>query len=405
MEKRTIVVFTTSYKPFIGGAELAIQEIAKRLNDDFDFFIITAKQKYGLPKKEMIPEGTILRLGFGFRALDKLLLPFLGFWKALQISKNRPAIFWGVMISYASIAAFFAKLIRPQVPFILTIQEGDREWGKWPSAWWWSIVPRAADYIVCISNFLADCVREKGYRGPIAIIPNGVNERLLAIHRSDHLLSSRLNPRGEKIFSHQPDSLAKIDPRIAGSDADSDSKWSDLPIIFSASRLVYKNGIDILLESAAKLKDEFAFKIILAGDGPERDRLKGDVQRLGLDARVEFLGSIPYEQLPEHYARADIFVRPSRSEGLGSAFLEAMAAGLVTVGTSVGGIPDFLKDGKTGFLVKPNNAEDLARVLRKIFMMNANERRCIIEEARRCVQEKYTWSIIAKQMKNILSLF
>src|SRR3989338_828649 len=95
-----ILVFTTSYKPFIGGAELAIEEITKRLAKEFDFFIITAKQKRGLPKKETVPEGTIVRLGFGFRTLDKLLLPFWGFWTACAISKNRPTIFWGVMISY-----------------------------------------------------------------------------------------------------------------------------------------------------------------------------------------------------------------------------------------------------------------------------------------------------------------
>ena len=376
-----VLVFSTAYKPFIGGAELAVQEIARRLKNEYEFIIITARFQLALRKIEKVSEGTIIRLGFGVSWLDKLLLPFFGTIVALRIIRqsslqNPPIILWGTMVSYASIAAFFVKIFRQAIPFVLTIQEGNIEWepsmrrAGWRT-FWWRFIFKKVDHVTAISNFLAVRVREKGYIGPISIVPNGVDEKLL-----------EWRPGRDQISFGDP-----VSKRT--------------PIIFSASRLVYKNGIDILLEAAAKLKDEFDFKIVLAGDGRESEKLKVKSEKLGIQSRIKFLGNVPYGQLPEFYKKADIFVRPSRSEGLGSAFLEAMAAGLITIGTPVGGIPDFLEDRKTGFLAKPNDADDLARVMRKTFHMNDGERNAMIERARSMIRERYLWNNIAEQI-NVL---
>ena len=130
----------------------------------------------------------------------------------------------------------------------------------------------------------------------------------------------------------------------------------------------------------------------------DRKKLETQSRQLSISDRVEFLGNVHYEKLPEYYAKADIFVRPSRTEGLGSAFLESMAAGLITVGTPVGGIPDFLEDGINGFLTKPNDAEDLAIILQKALTMKDDERAAMIERARATVRERFLWNTIAKQM-------
>ena len=76
MEKPKVLIFTTSYFPFIGGAEVAVGEICERLKDRFDFFIVTSRFRRDLPKIEIRPEGTVIRLGFGGK-LDKWFLPFL----------------------------------------------------------------------------------------------------------------------------------------------------------------------------------------------------------------------------------------------------------------------------------------------------------------------------------------
>ncbi len=396
-EKPTVLVFTTAYAPFVGGAEIAIAEVAKRLRDDFDFVIITARLRRALKKKEVLPEGTVIRVGLGTR-FDKLLLPFLGFFVGLRLMrgcKTRPRILlWGVMVSYASIAAFFIKVFKKKIPFVLTIQEGNREWERALPSLWWRIVPRAADHVITISNFLKDEVRKKGYQGPVSVVPNGVDERLL------NVISMTAQPRE---ILRQPMSTSGDAERVL-SDVGAQN-FSGLggnkKIIFSASRLVYKNGIDLLLEAAARLQDSFDFKILLAGEGPERTKLQALAEHLHIADRVEFLGSVPYEQLPELYKRADIFVRPSRSEGLGSAFLEAMAAGVITVGTSVGGIPDFLADGTTGFVARPEDVESLRSAISRTFSLDEKNCAEIIDRARLLVREKFLWSNVAVRMKEI----
>lgn len=364
--KPVIFIFTTAYAPLVGGAELAVQEIARRLKGNFEFIIITARLKRSLAKQEQVPEGAIYRVGFGLGVLDKLLLPFLGTRRAwFMMRGKKEVILWSIMISYASIAAFLLKLFYPKIPFMLTLQEGNREWDRGLSKWWWIILLRFTkiDCVTAISDFLKNRAREAGYKGPISVVPNGVDEKFLNIIPAQE----------------------QVRPLI----------------IFSASRLVHKNGIDILLGAAARLKDEFDFKIILAGDGPEQKKLKLLTHHLSLITRVQFLGNVPYEQLPELYKQADIFVRPSRSEGLGSAFLEAMAAGCITIGTPVGGIPDFLVDGKTGFLALPDDVDDLARVLREAFAMSDDKRNAMMESARALVRERFLWRQIAEEMKSI----
>lgn len=365
VEKPVILVFSTSYAPFVGGAELAIQEITRRLKDKYDFIIVTARMRRTLKKEEVYPEGKIIRLGVGVPFVDKLLLPFLGFFAARKIiNVQKPTVLWGVMISYASIAAYFVKFFYKTIPFVVTLQEGDREWERFPSKWWWCTILKKVDHVSSISNFLAERAREKGYQGKVSIVPNGVDENLLTIHREE----------------------SKPLPRF---------------VIFSASRLVRKNGIDLLIEACAMLKDSFNFKVILAGEGVEREKLKLQSEQLGIQDRIEFLGGISYAQLPEYYKKANIFVRPSRSEGLGTAFLEAMAAGLVTIGTSVGGIPDFLKDGETGFISKSEDAEDLARVIRKVFELSDDAKNNIIKNAKSEISKRFLWGNVAVQMDNI----
>ena len=93
-------------------------------------------------------------------------------------------------------------------------------------------------------------------------------------------------------------------------------------------------------------------KLLIVGDGPLRENLKFKIKNLKLENKIELLGEVSPDKVPQYLAEADIFVRPSLSEGLGTAFLEAMAVGLPIIGTPVGGIPDFLKDDETGLFAR-----------------------------------------------------
>ena len=114
------------------------------------------------------------------------------------------------------------------------------------------------------------------------------------------------------------------------------------------------------------------------------------------------MGHIEPEKVYDYLAVADIFVRPSRSEGLGSSFLEAMGAGLPIIATPVGGIPDFLKDGETGLFCEVDDPQDLAEKI-KLLMADETLAKRIAENGRQLVLEKYNWDNIAKQIQNTLS--
>src|SRR3989344_5462883 len=94
-----ILVFTTAYDPFIGGAEIAIKETVKRLENEFNFFILTSRFEKKLPFKEKHCGVTIIRLGFG-KQWDKFLLPVFAFvsgFLLLIIHRSSPRLFWAVM--------------------------------------------------------------------------------------------------------------------------------------------------------------------------------------------------------------------------------------------------------------------------------------------------------------------
>jgi glycosyltransferase involved in cell wall biosynthesis len=129
--------------------------------------------------------------------------------------------------------------------------------------------------------------------------------------------------------------------------------------------LVQRKGFDVLLKALARLEPPANdFKLELAGDGPEREVLRSLAADLGLADRVEFLGEV--DDVPSHFAQAQLLVHPSFSEGLSNTILEAMAEGLPVIATSVGATAEYIEPGRTGALVPPGNVEALASALTEL---------------------------------------
>lgn len=363
--KKRILIFSTAYFPLVGGAEVAVQEITDRLSD-IQFDLITARFKKDLPKTEKIGNVSVYRLGFGLPLLDKLLLPFSGAIFALNLNKkNHYDFFWCVMATFASGGAYIANWFQKSVPIILTLQEGDSE-SHLRFRWFglidlsWRLALKRTDILTVISNYLAERARRLGYKGKIEVIPNGVD----------------IN----KFESVQHQMLDK-----------------SVTTLITTSRLVEKNGVGDIIDALEYLPENVSLKIL--GIGPLEQKLKQEVRSKKLEGRVKFLGLIPPEKIPEYLHNADIFIRPSLSEGMGNSFIEAMAAGLPVIATPVGGIVDFLHDGETGLFCEVNNPRSIAGQVKKL-IDNPELKNKLIETASRMVKEKYDWDLVAKNMKD-----
>lgn len=366
--KKRVLIYSTAYLPLVGGAELAVKELTDRLGD-YEFDLITAKIRPGLPSVEQVDRVTVYRLGLGW-GLDKVWLALLGgrFGQKL-CQQNKYDLVWLIMASYGGLAALQLKKRLPQIPLLLTLQEGDDlvavERKMKLAGGRFSQLFAKADYIQAISHYLARWAKQMGATVKIEVVPNGVDLITFACQQE------KLNLPVE-------------------------------PVIFTASRLVYKNGLDDLIKSLKFLPENINLRI--AGTGPEELKLKNLVKELAIDARVNFLGNLSSKQVAEELARASVFARPSRSEGLGNSFLEAMAAGVPVVGTLVGGIPDFLSPGESGFAAEPDNPESIA-VQIKFILDPANREKVwqVVNNARALVKQQYDWDKIALQIKEIFA--
>lgn len=136
----------------------------------------------------------------------------------------------------------------------------------------------------------------------------------------------------------------------------------------STGRLRREKGFDVLLRGwrlVVEARGRGTCRLVIAGDGSEAGALAVLAKDLGLgEPELEFLGF--REDVPELLKAADGYVLASRSEGLGTAILEALAAGLPAVATRVGGIPDSIRHERTGLLVRPEDPEELAAALMRV---------------------------------------
>lgn len=367
-----ILTFSVAYHPFVGGAEIAVKEITDRL-PDMKFYMITVNIDGTKQAEEKIGNVHVYRVGKG--KYGKYLMPILGLKKALALQKEIGFdATWAIMASYNGFAALAFKIFKPRIPFILTLQEGDPiEYIKKRVGFFSPIfkqIFRRATRIQTISNYLADFARGMGTKKPIVVIPNGVDTDLFA-------------------KSYSWSELEDIKNRLG--------KVVDDVYLITASRLVEKNGVSDVIEALPRLPAKVKFLVL--GSGALEKQLRDLAAHLNVLDRVKFIGFVEHKDLPKYLKISDIFIRPSLSEGLGNSFIEAMAAGIPVIGTPVGGIPDFVTDGKTGFLCEVKSPKSIAEVVQNI-MYNSRLRQDVVANARELVSKNYNWDLIARRMKD-----
>ena len=170
--------------------------------------------------------------------------------------------------------------------------------------------------------------------------------------------------------------------------------------VLFVGRLIEWKGTKYLLE-ATKLLDSEKFELHIAGDGPERENLEKIAPK-----NVIFHGYQTGKNLEELYRNADIFVLPSivddagYTEGLGTVLLEAANFSIPSIGTNVGGIPDIIKDGKTGILVPQKDPAALADAIKTLA---EDKTLCekLTENARKHLKDNFSWRVITEKFFEI----
>jgi glycosyltransferase involved in cell wall biosynthesis len=183
---------------------------------------------------------------------------------------------------------------------------------------------QAVDTIICASRYVAKRYVEAGIdEKKICVIPCGINiERFSKIPREK--VKSRIR------FSY-------------------------------VGHLGRHKGIHVLVDALALLKKKDRIQINIIGDGELRDYLKRKVKAIGWDNSVRFWGKVDNQQIENVYRETDVLLVPSIwPEAFGIIIIEAMASGIPVIASRIGGIPEIIEDGKTGYLIEAGNAKELA---------------------------------------------
>jgi glycosyltransferase involved in cell wall biosynthesis len=145
------------------------------------------------------------------------------------------------------------------------------------------------------------------------------------------------------------------------------------PVVLCVSRLVEKKGVDTLIEACARLAARGVdLRLEVMGDGPLRGALEERARALGVAGRVALLGNVDQAAVLAGYRRASVLALACRHaesgdrDGLPVALVEAMAAGLPVVSTPISGIPEVVRDGESGLLVAPDDADALAGAIGRV---------------------------------------
>jgi glycosyltransferase involved in cell wall biosynthesis len=176
----------------------------------------------------------------------------------------------------------------------------------------------------------------------------------------------------------------------------------DVFVVLFVGRLVERKGVRYLIDAVRRLPTGRHARLVVIGDGPERQALEAEVRQQGLEGRVAFRGKVSDRELREAYATTSVFALPAivdsrgDTEGLGVVLLEAMTYSVPVVASNLGGITDIVTDGATGLLVPPADSEALAAALERLAADPALAER-LGAAGCRLVQEHFSWPAIVAQ--------
>jgi len=369
-----ILILNSEYPPIGGGAGNASAHIADQFERMGHTVTVVTSRFGALPHREVKGGMTIRRIPGLRRRQDRStpleqVIFFLSasFWIMSLIPHFKPhatLAFFGV--PSGATAWLIKKLYN--IPYIVSLRGGD--------------VPGFRPYDFHIYHRLVSPFLRIIWKNAAAVVANSGGLRQLA-QAFDARTEIPVIPNGIDLDAY----------KTAGRD------WT-FPRLLSAGRIVHQKGLDLALRALGSLK-ELNWEWHIAGDGPQMSVLQSLAKELGLGDRVHFLGWQSREQLMKCYGQANIFLFPSRHEGMPNALLEAMASGLPVIASCIAGNEELVVDGETGYLVPSEDIEALRAALKKL-LSERTSREQMGNASRQYVEENYSWESTAQQYALLL---
>ena len=364
-----ILIINSEYPPIGGGAGNASAHIAAQF-EKLGHKVAVVTSRFGkLPHREQDKNITVFRVPSIRRRQDRsnpleqiIFLLSASFWTLSLVPHFRPnatLAFFGVP---SGAVAWLIKMIY-KVPYVISMRGGD--------------VPGFRPYDFHFYHKLISPFLRIIWKNASAVIANSNGLRQLA-HAFESRFEIPIIPNGVDLELYKTVERDRSSPRL-----------------LSVGRIVHQKGLDLAMHALGGLKG-FDWEWRIAGDGPQMAALQSLAQELGIEDRVFFLGWQAREQILESYRQANLFLFPSRHEGMPNAILEAMASGLPVIATCIAGNEELVVEGETGFLVPPEDVEALQDALKKI-LSDPALRQQMGGASRRRVEANYSWESTAQQ--------
>jgi glycosyltransferase involved in cell wall biosynthesis len=383
--KKRILIFSLAYYPsYVSGAEAAVREITDRIEpDDIEFELITLWFDKTQPETEKIGNVLVHRIGMGPAYLSKMLFVPLAALTTRKLHKENPFDGLWALMTYMLFPVVLSWFIGVRVPYVVTLQDGDpyekvfERWFVRPFAFLLDYGFKHAKIVQAISTYLATWPEKRGSTVPVEMIHNGGNPR-------DFIAD---------LFSKEEIQTARKELGVE----------TDEVLIGNTARLVYQKGWEDTITALSLLPERY--KMLVVGGGQDEEKYKTLVKKLKLESRVIFIGQVDRSEVTKYRRMLDIFVMPSRSEGLGNAGLSAMASRIPLVATQEGGLAEYVFDAKrnpgkpaTAWVVDKDSPEQIRDAVLQI-RERPEETKKTITTAYDMVSRKYQWGSIAKDMR------
>ena len=369
-----ILLVNSEYPPIGGGAGNATANIARLLARMGNQVLLLTSRFDGLGHKEVQDKVQLVRVPALRRRMDRSnafeQMSFMGaafFFPFGLVQQFQPEVTLAFFGLPSGAVAWLLKLFMG-ISYIVSLRGGD--------------VPGFRPYDFRVYHRLAAPFLRLIWHGASSVVANSQGLKELAA-AFDETIEIPIIPNGvdlEKFYLPQRD-------------------WSP-PCILSVGRVVYQKGLDLGLRALADIKD-LEWQWYIAGDGPQMPVLQAMARQYGLTERIHFLGWQAAEGMKKRYAEANLFLFPSRHEGMPNAMLEAMASGLPVVATRIAGNEELVVSGETGVLVPTEDVEALRESLR-LLLSQAKLREQMGRAARRRVEQSFSWERVAERYQVIL---